>query len=115
VFASVASNRTSNAEGDPERAPKVAITLSTNLAAEGVAGPVLAASSSRCASPNPDVASLIAERSLESKSPVVTRDKSEKPRIVTTMALKTNVDAVTRKSRERRQIFLAALKGAVSK
>jgi hypothetical protein len=107
----VASNRTSNAAGEPERAPKVAITLSTSRAAEGVAGPVLAASSKRCASPNPDDASLIAERSFDSKSPVVTRDKSEKPRTVTTIALRINVDAVTRKSSERRQIFRPTRKG----
>lgn len=110
----VASNRTSNAEGEPERAPNVAITLSTRRAAEGVAGPVLAASSKRCASPKPDDASLIAERSFDSKSPVVTRDKSENPRIVTTIELRTKVDAVTRKSNERRQIFLPARNGVNS-
>lgn len=114
VFALVASKRTSNAEGEPERAPNVAITLSTSRAADGVAGPVFAASSKRCASPKPEDASLIAERSFESKSPVVTRDKSENPRIVTTIALRTNVDVVTRKSSERRQIFLPARKGASS-
>ena len=115
VLASEESNRTSNADGEPERAPSVAMTLSTNREAEGVAGPVFAASSNRWASPKPADASLIAERSFDSKSPVVTRDKSEKPRTVTTSALSSNVEVVTRKSNERRHTRLPVRNGVEMK